>query len=543
MVAFLAVLFLILWLRESKKRKTAEAEATDAQSRILSVMHERDELSKKYGSIIDAEAKAQEINSSTEAILNKAKRDANVLIAQAQAESKDAISKARNDAQTIISDASKLAKEIRERAEIDEAEARAKLTTAEKKAEMIISDAHAEAKEIAGNALDAKANAEEYKQTAATMKRIIEGYGDEWLKPAYSLLDELAEEFGFTEAGKSLKAARETSIRMVRYNTAADCDYSEDNRRRTAIQFVIDAFNGKVDSILSKIKNENYGVLERQIEDAYIIVNKNGSAFRNARILPGYLKARQNELKWAFITQELRKKAQEEQKALRDKIREEEKARREFERAQKEAAKEEALLQKAMEKAKAMLASANEAQRAKYEAQLEELEGKLKIAEEKNQRALSMAQQTKHGTVYVISNIGSFGENVYKVGMTRRLDPVDRVRELGDASVPFPFDVHAFIESDDAPALETALHHELALTQMNKVNPRKEFFRADLSVIRKIVEAKGLEASWTMAAQAAEYRESLAIEDRIKNDPNERARWENFMKEPVTIEAVAEADE
>ena len=99
------------------------------------------------------------------------------------------------------------------------------------------------------------------------------------------------------------------------------------------------------------------------------------------------------------------------------------------------------------------------------------------------------------------------------------------------SSVLIPFDVHAFIESDDAPGLETALHHELALAQMNKVNPRKEFFRADLSVIKKLVEAKGLEASWTMAAQAAEYRESLAIEERIKNDPAERARWEKFMEE------------
>ena len=109
-------------------------------------------------------------------------------------------------------------------------------------------------------------------------------------------------------------------------------------------------------------------------------------------------------------------------------------------------------------------------------------------AEEKNQRALSMAQQTKRGNVYVISNIGSFGENVYKVGMTRRLEPMDRVRELGDASVPFPFDVHAIIESDDAPALENTLHKALALMQVNKVNPRKEFFRVSLSDIHEIKE-------------------------------------------------------
>jgi hypothetical protein len=297
---------------------------------------------------------------------------------------------------------------------------------------------------------------------------------------------------------------------------------------------VTDAFNGKVDSILSKVKHDNYGILEQKIRDAYQLVNQNGLAFRNAHILPGYLNARLEELKWATIAQELKRKAAEEQRELRDRMREEEKARREYEKAQKEAAKEEAMLQKALEKARAMLATANEEQKAQYEAQLADLETKLREAEEKNNRALSMAQQTKRGTVYIISNIGSFGENVYKVGMTRRLDPIDRVKELGDASVPFPFDVHAFIESDDAPALETALHHDLALVQMNKVNPRKEFFRADLAVIKKLVDSRGLEANWTMAAEAAEYRETLAVEERIKSNPEELARWQRFMQEDVS---------
>lgn len=113
--------------------------------------------------------------------------------------------------------------------------------------------------------------------------------------------------------------------------------------------------------------------------------------------------------------------------------------------------------------------------------------------------------------------------------MTRRLEPLDRIRELGDASVPFSFDVHAFIESDDAPALETELHRTLAVMQMNKVNPRKEFFRVDLSIIKAIIEKKGLTVNWTMAAEASEYRESLAIEERIKNDPAERERWEAYV--------------
>lgn len=516
----LAIVFLILWQFEKKKHQKTQSDMNAQFEDLQSITAERDSLVSRYSAVIDAEAEAQKIRIKTE----------------------DTIAEARSTSEAIITEAKDEAKRIRANAQRAEEKASESARLAQKNADKIIADAKLEAKAIAGDAIEAQGKAKEYEKIAMAMKRMIEGYGDEWLKPAYSLLDELADEFGFTEAGQKLKEARATSARMVKDGMAANCDYVEDYRRTTAIQFVTDAFNGKVDSILSKVKHDNYGILEQKIRDAYQLVNKNGMAFRNAHILPAYLDARLDELKWATIAQELRKKAAEEQRELREKMREEEKARREFERAQKEAVKEEAMLQKAMEKAKAMLAAASEEQKEKYEAQLAELEVKLKEAEEKNQRALSMAQQTKRGTVYVISNVGSFGENVYKVGMTRRLDPLDRVRELGDASVPFPFDVHAFIESDDAPALETALHHELALTQMNKVNPRKEFFRADLSAIKKLVEEKGLEANWTMAAQAAEYRETLAIEERIKNDPSERARWEKFMAESPTS-AVNDLDE
>ena len=145
-----------------------------------------------------------------------------------------------------------------------------------------------------------------------------------------------------------------------------------------------------------------------------------------------------------------------------------------------------------------------------------------------------MAQQTKRGNVYVISNVGSFGENVYKVGMTRRLDPMDRVKELGDASVPFPFDVHAVIESDDAPALETKLHRALALMQVNKVNPRKEFFRVQLADIRTLVERAGLKANWTIEAAATEYRETMKIEEDMRNDPAAKQKWEEYAASIAT---------
>jgi hypothetical protein len=240
--------------------------------------------------------------------------------------------------------------------------------------------------------------------------------------------------------------------------TAAICDYVEANRRSTAISFILDAFDGKVDSVLSRVRHDNVGTLTQEIRDAFTLVNYNGKAFRDARIREEYLAARLDELKWAAIAQQLKLDDREEQKRIKDLIREEDKARREFERAIRDAAKEQDILKKAMEKAEQQVRQASAEDEARYEEQLRELTERLRLAEERNQRALSMAQQTKRGHVYIISNVGSFGESVFKIGLTRRLEPLDRVRELGDSSGPFEFDVHALIFSDDAPALEHQLH-------------------------------------------------------------------------------------
>ena len=125
---------------------------------------------------------------------------------------------------------------------------------------------------------------------------------------------------------------------------------------------------------------------------------------------------------------------------------------------------------------------------ADHSAEVEALREKLRDAEARGQRTKAQAELTKAGHVYVISNIGSFGERVFKVGLTRRNDPEDRVRELGDASVPFTFDIHMMIGSDDAPKLEYTLHQALHRYRVNRVNFRKEFFRVDLDTIRQLVE-------------------------------------------------------
>lgn len=196
----------------------------------------------------------------------------------------------------------------------------------------------------------------------------------------------------------------------------------------------------------------------------------------------------------------------QEQARIKAQIREEEKFAREVEKQIQQAQREQAALEAALEKA---LKEAKD----EHSAEIEYLRARLKEAQENSERAKSQAQLTKSGHVYVISNIGSFGEGVYKIGMTRRLEPMDRVKELGDASVPFPFDVHMMISCDNAPALENALHRELHKQHVNRVNFRKEFFRVDFESIREIVEKNHGEVDYVADPDALQYRESLELTD------------------------------
>jgi hypothetical protein len=439
-------------------------------------------------------------------------------------------------------EAAAIVQHARGNASIASAEAASRLGAAQRDADDIIRQAQARAEEIAGEALTAKSNLHVYRSEAIALKNKIEGYGHLYVLPAHSLLDELADAVGFTEAGEKLKAARQRTRSLVKKQRAATCDYAEANRRETAVAFVVDAFNGKVDSVLARVKADNAGTLRQEILDAHALVNLNGRAFRNARIEQEYLDSRLEELRWAAVAHELKNAEREEQRRVKEQIREEEKARREYERAMKDAAKEEETIKKAMEKVRKEVGKANEEQREHYEAQLRELMLKLQEAEQKNQRALSMAQQTKTGHVYIISNIGSFGDDVYKIGLTRRLEPLDRIKELGDASVPFEFDVHALIVSDDAPALERSLHRHFLALQINKVNPRKEFFRVPLGQIRAELEGLGIQAAWTMAAQAAEYRESMAIEKAIAENPASLEAWikRQLVLDPVVMDEASD---
>lgn len=478
----------------------------------------------KYQNIIDVKIEC-------EYLLKKAQKD---------------YEKLRERGNLELSEAEKNAKEsrrsIKELTEKKQREIELLYENAVRESKRIIDHAENKAETIGGDAYRSLREADEIASRIQAMKNVIKGYGNEYLVPSYTLLDELAEDFGHKDAGENLKKLRQNNKMMIVNRQAGICEYMDNERQKTAVDFVIDAYNGKVDSILSTVRKDNYGILKQKIEDAFQLVNFNGKAFRNARISEIYHQARLEELKWAVVAQELRAAELEEQRQIREQIREEEKARKEFEKAIKDAEKEEQTLKRLIEKAEAQVSRANEEQKALFQQKLEELQGKLEQAEEKNQRAISMAQQTKTGNVYVISNIGSFGEHVYKIGMTRRLEPLDRVRELGDASVPFEFDVHAMIYSEDAPALERQLHKKFLKNQLNKINPRKEFFRLDLSDLKNHIETIGINCKWTLLAEAKQYRETLKLEEEMKTDKTLEAEWEQYQKiaDPVSYEEVIE---
>lgn len=279
-------------------------------------------------------------------------------------------------------------------------------------------------------------------------------------------------------------------------------------------RLMLRAFNGDCDALITKVKYNNFDRIRARISKSFEAINKLGKT-QNCQITAKYLDLKMQELHLIHEYQEKRQAEIEEQREIRQQMREEERARRELEKAKRDAEKEENRYQTALEKARREMAKATGEQQQKLEAELERLNQLLIEAQENKERVLSRAQMTRSGHVYVISNIGSFGENIYKIGMTRRLDPMDRVKELGDASVPFSFDVHAIIFSEDAPGLENALHKEFSYKRVNQVNLRKEFFNVSLDEIRDIVHKNHGEIEFALVAEAKEYRETQSITSQV----------------------------
>jgi len=372
--------------------------------------------------------------------------------------------------------------------------------------------------------------AEEYEQARATYNA---------LRAEVALLEENIEDISFglykphftfatsEEYKRQLEAVREEERQVIRGGRAASSPVQwrvGESRRegermvKQTAKLMLRAFNGECDAAVATVTWNNIRTMEERIRKSYEAVNRLGSVLQMS-ITEGYLRLKLDELRLTHEYEDKQHQEKEEQRRIREELREEEKAQRELERAREDAEREESRSARALERARAEAAQASGQQLEVLKERIQALEAQLTEAQRQKERAISQAQLTKSGYVYVISNIGSFGESVLKIGMTRRLEPMDRVRELGDASVPFPFDVHAMLYSENAPALEGALHALLEDRQVNMVNPRKEFYRANLEELKALARERNIDVELTMLAEARQFRETLA--QRIENTPTE----------------------
>lgn len=279
-------------------------------------------------------------------------------------------------------------------------------------------------------------------------------------------------------------------------------------------KLLLRAFNVECDELVSKVKYTNFDAYLDRIYKSADTISKLGTTM-NISITQEYLSAKVKELRLAFEYQIKKQQEKEEQKAARAEQREQAKIQKEIDEQRKKIEKEQTHYQTAFEKLQSQLEIHPDDpdllnKKSQLEAHLSDIDKALTDIDyrQANMRA---------GYVYIISNIGAFGENVYKIGMTRRLDPQDRIDELGDASVPFNFDVHAMIFSDDAPALETALHRAFEDKKLNMVNHRREFFHVTLDEIKEVVKQNfDKTVEFTDIPDAEQYRISLKMKENIQ---------------------------
>lgn len=342
-------------------------------------------------------------------------------------------------------------------------------------------------------------------------------------------------DFDTSEAYKNaMNEARAMQKQAIKDKTAIVCstEWTVGGSKREGkkmtnhyMRLMLRAFNNECDSAVLKVKWNNVLKMEERIERAYEAINKLGTV-HNISITSQYFSLKLAELRLAHEYQEKRHEEKEEQRRIREQIREEEKVQREIEKAKEEAEKEERRYQEALDRARKDMEVAQGAELEKLKAEMDDLQKQLEEAHEKTERTISRAEQTKSGHVYVISNVGSFGGTVYKIGMTRRLEPQERVKELSDASVPFGFDVHAMIFSENAPALETALHKKFDERRLNLINRRKEFFEVTLDQIEATVKENHGEIEFTKLAEAKEYHETLALREQAQTTIEEKVEEE-----------------
>ena len=275
-------------------------------------------------------------------------------------------------------------------------------------------------------------------------------------------------------------------------------------------------FNIECDLVISKVKFSNYENSKERIFKSFVLHNQLNET-KDIVISDEYYRLKIQELNLAYEYQQKKQQEKEELRQKREELRETEKVAKEIEEKRKELEKEQEHYQNYLKKINEQIAVENSEERKQYL-----LDKKEELSNNVNDVKLALEdldyREANHraGYVYIISNIGAFGEDVYKIGMTRRLEPEERIAELSGASVPFKFDIHAMIFSNDAPKLEAALHNELADKKVNLVNGRKEFFKVSLEEIKKVVyQYHDKAVDFINEPDAEQYRESVMLRKKI----------------------------
>ena len=396
--------------------------------------------------------------------------------------------------------------------EAEQERVKAALELEQNQIKAMISKLHQERDKI----LDEKSSIE---STLASLQQQLSTLNDEVNLQEHGLYQPKYDFGSSTEYKARIDEIRKKQKAMFREKTAITCptewtvsgSKTEGQRMiNRQIRLMARAFNGECDSIIPKVKYNNLTSIENRIHSAYNAINKLGES-QNCQITWDYLDLKIDELCLVHEYQEKLQFEKEEQRRVREQMREEQRAQRELEKVQQEAEKEEERYQKALDKARQEVEKATGESQNRLHSEIQRLNELLLEAQTNKERARSRAQMTKSGHVYIISNIGSFGQNVYKIGMTRRLEPTERVRELGDASVPFTFDIHAMIYSDDAPSLENELHRLLEKRSVNRINSRKEFFNVSLEEIEEIIHKQNVDVEFIRIPPAEEFRKTQSI--------------------------------
>lgn len=348
-----------------------------------------------------------------------------------------------------------------------------------------------------------------YSEKRATLRKLEQQVAIYDEKLSFAELGVYEPHFEFNDADEykqEIKRIRDRQKAMVSAKTSTLCptDWQVDGSRakgQTMInrqtRLTMRAFNNECEAAIANTRWNNVNAMEKRILNAAKQIG-NANESMNLRISEQYVSLKLDELHATHEYRERLKMEKEERAELARAEREEKKLLAEAEAAEREEERYQKLLDKARSEAGV------------DEGRIADLEAALADAHATSERARAMAEMTKSGYVYIISNIGSFGKDVVKIGLTRRLEPDDRVKELGDASVPFGFDTHAMIYSDEAPALESALHKEFADRRVNASNMRKEFFRVGLEEVEEAVKRLAPSASFFSDREAQEWHETLS---------------------------------